>query len=335
MIILINKIVIDSVGIYHPENVIENKYYIDYFKKQGKDIREILKTSGRNKRYISLDENENCITMSVNAANAALDRAKISADMLDMLVFSSGTPEYLAPPNSVKIHYAIKGSTSAIVYDMNCNCVGMIVAIEQICRYMQQNESIKYAMVVGAEQFNKYCKDDDEITKSAFGDAACAVILKKVQNTDSGFVDSVYYTDSSRSKIMLFPECGMSNIYNKDIEESKKRVLWTGGNAGNGFKLSQKLIESVINKNNLKKSDISKYFISQVDKKNVEDLCNAMNERIQKFEFVGDRFGYTGTSSPFLALNNAIEKNEIRRGDYIIFWSVGTGYVSSAMLFRY
>lgn len=329
------SIAIKSIGVYHPQNVVGNEVFIEHFRKYDKDITELLNSFGRDKRYLSDDPKENTVTMSIEASKAALQKAEISGEEIDLLIFSSGTPEYLAPTNGLKVHNGIGGKSSAIVYDMNANCVGMIVAVEQASRYMLSNPEMKKALVVGAEQMNKFSQETDEVTRSSFGDAACAVILEKVESTESGFVDAVYYTNSDHTHDMLFPECGMSNIYNADISEQGKRIYWYGGSGGNGFAVVKAQIEALFERNHITAEDISGYFVSQVNRQNIMDLANAMGENFEKFTYIGDRFGYTGTSSPFIALNHAIETNKIKRGDSIIIWSVGTGVLAAGMLWKY
>jgi len=41
--------------------------------------------------------------------------------------------------------------------------------------------------------------------------------------------------------------------------------------------------------------------------------------------YIGDELGYTGPSSPFLALNAKLEKKELKAGDYIFLWTIATG----------
>lgn len=329
------SIVIKSIGVYHPKRSVGNEVFIEHFKKLDKDITDLLNFFGRNTRYISDDPKENTVTMAIEASKSALEKSKISAEEIDLLIFSSGTPEYLAPTNSLKVHNAIGGKSTAIVYDMNANCVGMIVAVEQASRYMLSNPEMKKALVVGAEQMNKFSQETDEITSSSFGDASCAVILEKVEDTESGFIDAVFYTNSERTHDMLFPECGMSNIYNPNISEQGKRIYWYGGSGGNGFAIVKSQIDALFERNHISNKDISGYFISQICKQNIIDLAAAMEEDSDKFTYIGDTFGYTGTSSPFIALNHAIDTNKIKRGDHIIIWSVGTGFFAAGTLWRY
>jgi 3-oxoacyl-[acyl-carrier-protein] synthase-3 len=334
MIKMVYSVDIKGIGAYFPNNVVANDYFVEYFKDNEEDVPGMLKMFGRNVRHISDEEDENSVTMAVKACNEALEKTDLSAKDIDLLIFSSGTPEYLAPANALKIHNLIGGKETAIAYDMNANCVGMLIAIEQASRYLA-NSSLRYAMVVGSEQMNRYSQDSDVITKCNFGDAACAVILEKTDRAGSGFKDAVYHVNSEHTSVMLFPECGLSNIYKNNISEQEKRILWKGGNAGNGFALTKALIESLLKKSSKNIAEIKKFFISQVCRQNINDLADSLGEDQKKFVYVGDKFGYTGTSSPLVALNYAIETGQVKRGDDIIFWSIGTGYISCAILWKY
>ena len=69
-----NNIVIKGVSYYHPENCVDNEYFIEHFKKQGKNIEGLLKATGRKSRYISKDEAENMLTMGYRAASDVLKK---------------------------------------------------------------------------------------------------------------------------------------------------------------------------------------------------------------------------------------------------------------------
>lgn len=328
------RINLRGTGVYHPERQVGNDYYLKYFSEQGKDIRPILLATGRQTRYLSDQPDENSMTMAAKACEMALDSAKLTGQDIDMLIFSSGTPEYLAPTNALKIHKLIHCRNDVIAYDMNANCVGMIIAVEQASRVMLSNKHIHRALVVGSEQMNKFSKKSDEITTSNFGDAACAVILEKAEEGDSGFRDSVFFSNSSNDNNMTFPEVGMSNIYDPSISEDKKRIFWPGGVGDKSFKSAAKLIGQLLERNDLSASDINRFFLSQLCLKNIRSIAEILNVDMNTIEFVGDKYGYTGTSSPFLALHHAIKGKRVHKGDNIIFWSIGTGVETCAVLWK-
>lgn len=333
---MINNAIIKGVAYYHPDNKVDNEYFIEHFKKQGKDISHLLEVTGRSSRYICDDENETIITMGYKAAVKVLEKCYIKPSQLNLIAFSSGTPEYVAPSNAIKIHMLLGAGQKAAVYDINANCAGMLYAFEQVCRIMKSNLNIKYALIVACDQFYRYSRFTEEVPLCNFGDNASAMIVENVFDTDRGFIDSDFYTNSSNHDKILLPATGMSSaIHNKKLDVKDKLVKWTNFNLDGAFFSAKISIQELLFKNNLTKKDVKMYFISQFSKKNIDLVCRELEEDPDKFKFVGDEFGYTGTSSPILAYAKYLEQNEFSIGDNIVFWTVGAGTTCVCILYRY
>jgi len=276
------------------------------------------------------------LTMGYNATIKVLEKTHIKASQLNMIVFSSGAPEYIIPTNAMKIHSMISGGQKCCVYDQNANCAGMVIAFEQIARTMRDNPNVKYALLVGSDLLIRYSDYSEAIAYSNFGDLGCAIIIENVFNTDRGFIDSDYYTNSMNNDKMIMPAKGMTNtILNKNLTLKDKLVKWDNFNLAGAFYRAKVSIEEILYKNNLTKKDIKKYCFSQFALMNIEEVCREMEEDIEKFVFVGDEYGYTGTTSPFLVYAKILEKEELTLGDYIIFWTVGSGTVCVCVLYQY
>jgi len=329
-----NNCMIKGVAYYHPEKKVDNDYFIEHFEKQGRNIRGLLKVTGRSSRYISEDLNETIVTMGYAAAKEVLEKTYVKPSQLNMIVFSSGTPEYTSPTNALLVHSMLAAGQKCAVYDTNTNCAGMVTSFEQIARVMRNNPDVKYALLLGSDQLNRYSRFNEAISYSNFGDSACAVLLENVFDTDRGFVDSDFYTNSSNHDKILLPAKGMSRVvHTKDMDVKDKLIEWIEFDLGGAFFSAKISIEELLFKNNLTKKDIKRYYISQFAKKNLENACRDLDEDINKFVFIGDEYGYTGTTSPFLAYANA--NDDLNTGDYIVFWTVGAGTTCVCVLYQY
>ena len=320
-----------SVGVYHPDNQPSNDFYIEHFKRKGRDITSFLKVMGRDKRYIIDNEHETSITMAIEASKRALETAGLTGEDIDLIIFTTQVPEVTLPTCAVELHYGIQGKKSCITYDMNANCAGMTIAVEQASRVMTANPRIKYALVVGSERLSAISNPNEEITYASFSDSAGAVILE--QSEEQGFIDAMYETDSSFKDNIRYPKEGLTHVQLNNVPNG--RISWKPFDGAVSIPFACAKIEELLQANNVSIDDVKACCFSQFALSNILRIQNHFNLPDEKMVVVGDRYGYTGTSSPFIALYEGIQDGRIKRGDLVLFWTIGTGHEFIAMLYRY
>jgi 3-oxoacyl-[acyl-carrier-protein] synthase-3 len=325
------NIQIKAIGLYHPENKVSNDVYVEHFKKKGRDVTHFLDIMGKKERFIIDNVNENSLTMAIQASRKALDSLNMKGNEIDMIVFSTQVPEFLTPTNASKVHQAIEGAGHAIVMDSNANCSGMVLAVEQTSRYMMANPHINTALVVGSDHLSLIANPEQEITYGMFGDASCAVILEKTEE-DRGFIDGMHHTYTGYIDKIHYPVDGASVSIGKD---SGRFIDFQKFDASFGTPIIFNLIESILERNDLQINDINAFCLSQFAYGDTQKIQERFHIPSKKIIYVGDRFGYTGTTSPFVALHEGIQEGKIKRGDTVLFWTVGAGHQFIAMLFKY
>lgn len=323
------NIKIKEVAIYHPQNVVMNDFYIDHFKKQGRDITRFLDVMGRKQRYIIDNKDENTITMGIEASKRVLEKAGLEGKDIDMIVFSTQVPERTLPTNAMYVHQAIGAKNHTIIFDSNANCAGMTLAVETASRYMLSNAHVKTALVIGSDANSLISNPEQEITYANFADASAAVILEKTEE-QTGFIDALYEVDSSNQDNIVFPQEGFSMTIG-----SKENIVFLPFDGAMAIPVACEMIEKLLERNNLKLDDIHSYCFSQFALSNIVKIQNHFDIPEEKIVYVGDKYGYTTTSSPFICLYEGIESNRIKRGDIVLFWTIGSGHEMVAMLYKY
>lgn len=328
-----NHIVIKSIEISHPENIVSNDHYIEHFKKQGRDITGFLKIMGKKERFIIDNNEENTLTMGIESSKKALASAGLQGSDMDMIVFSTQVPEYLTPTNAVKVHEAIEGSEDAVVMDSNANCSGMVLAVEQASVYMLGNKHVKRALVVGSDYLSLMSDPEQEIAYGMFGDASCAVVLEKVESEEeTGFIDAKYHTYTGYIDKIHYPANGISK--SAKVDEIEK-LNFEQFDASFGTPIIYKLMDSLLERNGMTIEDVDAFCLSQFAFGDTMKIQEHFNIPGEKLHYVGDKFGYTGTTSPFMAFHEGVKNGNIKRGDTVLFWTVGAGHQFVAMLFKY
>ena len=328
-----------STGIYHPKNRVHNDYFINHFNEMGVEVEGLLKHLEREYRYLSNDPTETVITMAYNASKKALDEANLSIKDIDLLIFATDTPEYTSPSNAVKLLDMLgKGDVRIqMAYDTNSNCLGMLTALDQASRILMTNKRIKKALVVGGILFSAVGNDKDLVSYANFGDAAAAVVLDKVEEEiKRGFIDSTHLTQTSECNNILMPKAGYSKVIRDGVEnDSDNKWFWEPFDASFMSDIWVDLITEVAEDNGLKVTDINHPIFSQFTVPDSRIALEKLGIDINNTTYVGNEYGYTGTTSPILALDRALKTGEINPGDYVTLSSMGSGAVVSVLLFKF
>lgn len=331
-------VIIKAVGIYHPKNKVDNELIVDHFAEYdqslGEKVSHLLHHLGRKERYLADMTKENVITMAIEASKSAIEMAGIRVSELDGVVFSTDTPEYTSPTNAIILRDYLEAVNAHTVYDMNANCVGMVVALDQVQALMKTNKRLHKLLVVGATMIHHYGLETDPITYGCIGDAAVAVILEAVETEKQvGFIDSLYSTKTNLRDYVLMPECGMSRIYDPEIPHELKHWKWQPFDTDEPEDRCKEMIKRILQENNYMMEQARMIFFSQFSKAAIEKVANSLDYPSGNFKYVGDQYAYTGTSSPLLAYYHAVTSGEIAPEDLLIFCSVGSGLTAASVLY--
>ena len=163
---------IAGVGSCLPEKVLTNKDLEGMMDTSDEWIRE---RTGIERRHIA-GEDETTASLSLVAAQRALEMAGIDAEELDMIVVGTCTPDKIIPSVAtiVQRRLGIKGCPAL---DVNAACSGFLYGLDYANRYFLTGGA-KKALVIGAETLTRIVNWEDRTTAVLFGDGAGAVVLE-------------------------------------------------------------------------------------------------------------------------------------------------------------
>ncbi len=334
---LMRNVLIEGTGVYIPSNKVYNEQLDDHFEKRGLSAHSLMSHLGRRKRYFISDE-ENTITMCLEAINDCISKNQLKLEDYEMLVVCTDTPEYLFPSDAMRIAglYEEKMQNVKVAFDLNSNCTGMIQGLDVVYKYMQTSD-IKKALVVGCFCITPIALWSDTVVYATFADAAACVALTMEENAEKkGFIDTLVSVNASYHDYIKYPKCGMSKVPLKAILPNEKRLEW------NPFPMDfipqewEKAIRQILKRNDLTAEDIDYYIFSQLsDAYNMETLrLLGISEDENKYYFVGKEYGYTGNTCPILCLNRLWDIYS-QKGKKMIICTVGAGYSIIVQLYEF
>ncbi|MFL0194230.1 3-oxoacyl-[acyl-carrier-protein] synthase III C-terminal domain-containing protein [Clostridium sp. WILCCON 0269] len=324
---------LSCIDICHGSKVVSNDFYLKHFEKQGKNVEHLLiDIMGRDKRFM-FDDNETTLSLALKVSKSALAKANFTGNDIDIIIYSSILSEYISPSMAILLHKELNAGRNVMCFDMNANCAGMTVALECASNYLMTSNRAKKALIVGCDDLNSLLDPNNELCYGNYGHAACAIVLEKVSE-DCGVLDTEYYINTEESENAMCPSSGFSSFFkSRDVDEFY--LKWIPFDGGACVYPAVDIITSMLNQKGLTKDNVSMFCFSQFAFVNIKTIRELMDIDEDKSIYIGDKYGYTSTSSPFIALYEAIEQGKVKRGDYIVFWTIGTGSESIVMLYKY
>jgi len=329
------NVVFSGIGTYHPPKQVDNSHFIEHFHKANIEVNGLMNHLGRKTRHFADAENENTVTMAFEAAKKAILNAHISAEDINLIIFATDTPEHICPTNAMLLNDRLNAKNAHMVFDINSNCIGMLTAVDVASRIIQNNPEINKGLVVGSFFGSLVSSKADPVCYSNMADAAAALVLeRKEENRRRGFIDSNFKTDPVVKDKFLFPVCGFSKMYDDHIDMEDKKLKMDPFDTSFISREWCDLITGMLDKNNVDKNSVKQYFFSQFSKPDAESTLDMLGLSRDSHTFIGDKYGYTGVTSPFIAYNAALDEKKVDENDNVVFCSVGAGYNICSMLYR-
>ena len=188
-------------GKYAPEKVLTN----DDLSHMVDTSDEWIRTrTGIRTRHI-VGQGETTATMSVRAAQAALEVANVAPDQLDLIIVATSSPDYLTPATSCLVQDAL-GATRAAAFDLAAGCSGFVYGLS-VASGLIQASMYDTVLVIGAETVSSFIDWSDRETCVLFGDGAGAVVVQASEPA-GGVLASVLGADGSGAEMLYVPAGG-------------------------------------------------------------------------------------------------------------------------------
>jgi len=163
---------IASVGVSLPQTVVTNA---EIAPRIGVTDEWIVRRTGIRSRRMA-DPEERIVTHATNAAAAALRRAGVAPDQLDLVLVATTTPDEVMPNTAPQVAHEL-GAVRAGAFDIGAACTGFLSALAVGTGQIEAGRA-QCAVVVGADFMSRITDPDDRTTAAVFADGAGAVVLQ-------------------------------------------------------------------------------------------------------------------------------------------------------------
>ena len=315
-----------GLGSYSPSQIIKNDALSEIVDTSDEWIRT---RTGIKQRRITAGEKTS--QMALKAAKAAIKDAGIKKEEIDLIIFSTITPDFFTP-STASIVQAELGLIDIPSFDISAGCTGFIYGL-QIADQFIKSKQCETTLVIGAEALSKVTNWSDRNTCVLFGDGAGAAILQSDER--EGIISTYTGSQGDLEGYLTLPAVPVRNPFLKHQENNghQSHIYMNGKEI---FKFATRImirsITRVLDQSNYSIDDSDYIIPHQANIRIIDYVSQKLKIDKERFIVNLDRFGNTSAASIPLAMDEAYKNHRFCPGDKIIMVAFGGGLTWGAAL---
>ncbi|AGC77222.1 3-oxoacyl-[acyl-carrier-protein] synthase-3 [Nonlabens dokdonensis] len=330
---------ITGMGKYVPENVVTNDDLSKVMDTNDAWIQE--RTGIKERRHIKKGDGNSTAIMGVKAAEIALERAKVSKDDIDMIVFATLSPDYYFPGCGVQVQNLMDIHTCPAL-DVRNQCSGFIYALSVADQFIKTG-MYKNVLVIGSENHSgglDFSTRGRGVTV-IFGDGAGAAVVSRSEKEGHGILSTHLHSEGEHALELSLKGPSTNHWVPQIIEENPQEDIpyypYMNGQFvfKNAVRRFSEVIMEGLQTNQLEVSDIDMLVphqanlrISQFIQKKFQLTDDQVYNNIQ-------RYGNTTAASIPIALCEAWEDGKIKEGDTVVLAAFGSGFTWGSAIMKW
>jgi 3-oxoacyl-[acyl-carrier-protein] synthase-3 len=344
---------IAGIGMYVPQNVVTNNDLLKYMDTSDEWIRE--RTGIIERRYADRTK-ETTTTMGVEAAKIAIERAGITPQDIDFIIFATLSPDYYFPGCGVLLQRALKIKEIGAL-DVRNQCSGFVYAISIADQFIKTG-MYKNILVVGSEKhsFGLDFSTRGRNISVIFGDGAGAVVLQPAENENQGILSTHLHSNGDHAELLAmynpgthanhwtaqpladFNDGEIADMFMSHamIDHAQNFPFMDGLSV---FKTAvikfPEVIREALAANNFKPSDIKLLIPHQANLRISQFVQQKLGLSDEQVYNNIQYYGNTTAASIPIALCEIWEKGKIKDGDLICLAAFGSGFTWASALLKW
>lgn len=344
---------IAGIGMYVPANVYTNQDLTKYMDTSDEWIQE--RTGIKERRYAHRTE-ETTTTMGVEAAAIAIERAGITPQDIDFIIFATLSPDYYFPGCGVLVQRAMKMKEIGAL-DIRNQCSGFVYALSVADQFIKTG-MYKNILVIGSE---KHSFGIDFSTRGRnisviFGDGAGAVVLQPTTKEGQGILSTHLHSDGesaellamynpgthanhwTENKVADFDEAEIGEMFmsKKMIDNAQNFPFMDGPSV---FKKAvvkfPEVIMEALQANGLSAADLNMLIPHQANLRISQFVQQKLHLKDEQVHNNIQKYGNTTAASVPIALCEAWQEGKIKDGDLVCLAAFGSGFTWASALIRW
>jgi 3-oxoacyl-[acyl-carrier-protein] synthase-3 len=339
------RIGILGTGSFLPERALSN---LDLEKILNTNDEWIYKRTGIKERRIAAPH-VNASDLAKEASLRAMEMAGVSTEELDLIVMTTMTPDTACPAGANWLEAKL-GADRAVSFDVTAACCGFVFGLSVAEQYLKAG-TFKTALVAAVEIMSRTLDWTDRESCILWGDGAGAAILRAYDDSPAsgplthkgkeiGEILSVHiHTDGANGENLLLPGGGSRTTPISYESVDKKlhvlRMIKASESVRVAVKRFAEAAEEAASSNGVSLADVKWIIPHQANLRILQQMAKRLDVPFEKVYLTIEKYGNISSATIPIALDEAVRKGSIKRGDLIILTGFGGGLTWASSLIRW
>lgn len=320
-----------GVGRYVPSRRVGNEQVAEWTGVSASTIEE---KTGVVYRYIAADD-ETASGMAAEAARQALEMAGVDPASVGIIVACTFTGDYIYPAMACRVQKLI-AAKNAGSFDIMANCTGFQVGLDVVASRMMVDNTIDYAIVVGAALQSRFINWSDADSAIYFGDGASAAVLGRVPENFGVIATDIYSNPAAFESVRMRGGGSSHPMRPENVGEGLQYYEIDGLEVWKQVvRYQPKSIRQALEKVGMTTDDVDFFIFHQANLRLIEYLMAKMKKPMTMTYTNVAEIGNTADASIGLALCDAVRAGALKRGDVVVVSGVGAGFTFGTSVLRW
>jgi 3-oxoacyl-[acyl-carrier-protein] synthase III len=351
---------IGGIGMYVPEKIVTNDDLSQIMETTDEWVQE--RTGIKQRRYAE-KHHETTTTMGAKAADIAIQRAGISKEDIDFIVFATLSPDYYFPGCGVLVQRELGIAHKEMgALDIRNQCSGFIYALSIADQFVKTG-MYKNVLVIGSEMHSMgldFTTRGRNVTV-IFGDGAGAVVVQPTEKENQGIMTTKLHSNGTDAEKLAYINPGSHGGYHFKKMGVDVDFGFPPEDTYGGMFITQHMVDNAQTYPNMEGQAVFKTAVVKFPEVIMEALKtegltpqdidmlipHQANLRISQFvqktlKLRDDqvwnniqKYGNTTAASVPIALCEAWQAGKIKEGDLVCLAAFGSGFTWGSALMRW
>lgn len=313
---------ISGTGAYLPTRIVTNH---DLANRVDTTNEWIVSRTGIEQRHIA-GAQESTAMMATQAAQKALEAARIHPNDVDLIIVATCSPDNNFPSVACELQNCLGITNRSAAFDIAAACSGFIYALSVANQFIKAGLA-KTALIVGSETLSRLVDWDDRATCVLFGDGAGAVVLQA--SNEPGVYSTHLHAAGEHTDLLSARHPTTTTPENCFIRMQGNTIFKLAVT-----ELTQAVTETLA-ANAISIDKIDWFIPHQANLRIIQAIAKRLQLPDLKVVITLDKHANTSAASIPLALDTAVRDGRIKRGDVLLLEAFGSGLTWGSALVQY